>query len=297
MPFFLEKPVILVGGPTASGKSGYALDLAQAYQGVIINGDSMQIYQTIPTLTAQPSPADQQKVPHKLYGILSSQEACSVAQWHHMACDEIDQCHRTGQFPIVVGGTGLYLDTLIHGLCYVPDIDPLIRQDVRNFCEKEGPESLHQKLSDLDPAMAAKLHPRDKQRLTRAYEVIKSTGKSLLYWQEHQDTSRIKFYHVHKILIQLPREILYQRAAQRLEKMLQTGAVDEVRELLEHNPDPQAGVMQALGVREITSYLHKKISYEDMYQQILLKTRHYIKRQLTWFRRSFQDAQKIDFHR
>lgn len=278
-----------MGGATASGKSSFALALAQNCGGAIINADSMQMYGAIPTLTAHPSLEDQARAPHHLYGVLGLQDKCNVAHWHQRVCDTIDACHAQGIVPIVVGGTGLYLGTLTQGLAYVPEIDPAIRQEARNICEVHGTPALYEALQALDPDALA-LNPNDTHRVARAYEVVKSTGRPLGYWHTQQDTARIQGYVISKIFITRPRTDLDQRMTRRLNIMLKSGVIEEVQALLAQDFARDHPLRKALGVPEIAAFLSGSLPRALLRDQILVSTRQYAKRQRTWFKRAFADA-------
>ncbi|MGB0935574.1 MAG: tRNA (adenosine(37)-N6)-dimethylallyltransferase MiaA, partial [Alphaproteobacteria bacterium] len=212
-------PVRCIGGPTASGKSSYALKLAQEIDGVIINADSQQVYQEIPILSAQPSVEDQEKVPHMLYGILPGSQACSAHTWQEMAIEAILKAHQMGKVPIVVGGTGLYLSAIIDGLSAIPEVSAEIRQEVREIAQSQGVQSIRALLDTEDPEMAEILHPNDTQRQTRALEVIRSSGKSLKYWQSKRDRTHIEKFDCSLEVINRPRDELKARAISRIDQM------------------------------------------------------------------------------
>ena len=279
-----EKNVIIIAGPTASGKSSLAMEKAVQNHGVIINADSMQVYQSLRLLTARPSDDDLQNVPHKLYGIIQDpNEAQSVAAWRPLAVKEIELCFEQGQTPFIVGGTGLYLKALIEGLSSVPEPDHAIRKDLRDQAKtQDGRYEIYKELQALDPEIAKKLDPGNTQRVVRALEVIKSTGKSLLYWQAQPSVPLP--YRCHKILINPPREDVVAKAEQRLRHMFDHGAIDEVKALMDQGIYPDSPLIKAVGVREISAYLQGELSIEDAFDLALIATRQYIKRQQTWFK-------------
>ena len=243
-----QRPVVLVGGPTASGKSGLAADVAAAFNGVVINADSMQVYRELDIITARPGAEDLAKAPHRLYGVLSGAERCSAARWREMALAEIEAAFAKEQLPILVGGTGLYLRTLEEGLAPVPEIPDTVRRDTWAHFDAVGPERFHRELAQRDPEMAARLNIGDTQRLLRAWEVFEATGMSLADWQARQSEStealdpRLSLL---KLAVVPPREAVYARCDARFEAMAAQGAIEEVKALLEMRLDPTLPVMKS----------------------------------------------------
>ena len=278
-----EVNTIVITGPTASGKSKAAMQLAMHCNGVIINADSLQLYNGLPILTAQPSVEDMQKVPHKLYGILNPSEEFSVGKWLEAATFEI----RKTANPIVVGGTGLYLKALRQGLSKIPDISSEIRKKVRGFFETLTNEEVFDLLAQYDPMSASKLHYNDTQRVSRALEVVLSTGKSLIEWQSTNDMSLIKGINVQMAILLPKLSTLHQNAEMRLQSMFENGAIEEVRGL-SGNLSPT--ISKAIGYREIRAYLDGEISKEEALNLSIIATKQYIKRQRTWFRHQFPEV-------
>ena len=281
------KRVLLIAGPTASGKSALAMDTARAENGVIINADSMQVYGELRIVTARPSAQDEALLPHRLYGHISAAEAYSVAQWQREAMAEVHVALGQGRLPIICGGTGLYFTSLIKGLAAVPEISSEVREKWRGFGG-----NLHAELAARDPAGAARLHPSDHQRLIRALEVFESTGASLLEWQARASAEApLRDYEVRKLFKTAPRETLYARADARFQQMIDQGALDEVRAM----PvlDVAAPLMKAIGVPELKSYLYDKITLDEARAKAQIATRQYIKRQLTWWRGQMQDWEEV----
>jgi len=280
-----RQPVGLIAGPTASGKSDLALSLARALENsgrraVIINADSAQLYADLPILSAAPPPAETAQVPHRLYGAWDGAQACSAADWAARARAEIAEAHATGFTPILVGGTGLYLRTLLHGIAPVPHIDPAIRDQIRALPTPEA----YAQLQSADPARAAALHPADTTRIARALEVILSTGQPLAHWQQRL-TGGIGNTITLAPLILLPdRDWLYDRCDRRFAQMVATGALKEVRALLARRLDPALPVMRAIGVAEIAAHLTGATDLPTAIAQGAQATRNYAKRQYTWFR-------------
>ena len=273
--------VALIAGPTASGKSALALRLAQAANGTVINADASQVYADLQVLSARPSREEMGDIPHRLFGHIDGAEACTAARWAAEAREEIDKAHAEGRLPILVGGTGLYLRTLLEGIAPVPDIDPAIRSAVRAMPVAEA----HAALSIEDPATAARLAPADSTRVARALEVVRSTGQPLAYWQQRKVGGIGEQILLSPIVLLPPRDWLIARCDQRFEQMVEGGAVAEVKALLARNLSPDLPVMRAIGVPEIASWLAGDIGREMMLERGRIATRQYAKRQYTWFSR------------
>lgn len=282
-------PVVLIAGPTASGKSAVALCLAERMNGVIINADASQVYADLAILSARPEAADLARAPHRLFGHVDGLEACSAARWAREARTEIAEVRSAGQMPILVGGTGLYLDTLLYGIAPVPDIEPAIRQVVRAL----PVAAAYGALSTEDPEAATRLNPADTARIARALEVVRSTGKPLGHWQRERHGGIAGNTPIRAGLVMRPREDLADRAARRLTNMLTDGAIEEVAALLERQLPADRPVLRALGVREIGQYLAEEISREVAEALILKATLAYQKRQLTWGRNRQRDWTRL----
>ncbi len=279
-----HRPVVVVGGPTASGKSALALDLAEALGGVVINADSMQVYRDLSVLTARPGPEDLARVPHRLYGVMDGAERCSAARWREMALTEIVAADAAGRLPVVAGGTGLYLRALTDGLSDIPDVPEAVRAEAQARLAELGGEVFHAALAKRDPAMAARLEPGDSQRLVRAWEVLEATGRSLADWQAEPDSGPPPGYRFLTLVLVPPREPLYAACDRRFAAMMEGGAVEEVRALLARRLDAGLPVMKVLGVPEIARFLLGEIERDSAIAQAQQATRRYAKRQLTWFR-------------
>ncbi len=281
------RDVVVIGGPTASGKSGMALDIAEALGGTIINADSMQLYADLDVLTARPGPADLARVPHRLYGVLPASERGSAARWRDMALAEIAAAHTAGRLPVVVGGTGLYLRSLMEGLSAVPAIPEEIRRAAHARLRELGGEAFRVELVGRDPA-SAKLNPGDTTRLTRAWEVLEATGHPLSHWQTQTADGAPEGLAFTVLVLDPPRDALYANCDRRFEVMMGQGALEEVRRLdaqaLEKSLDPDLPAMKALGVPELRRYLQKELSLEQAISLAQQSTRRYAKRQVTWFR-------------
>lgn len=278
-------PVALIAGPTASGKSAVALRLAQAHDGVIINADASQVYADLAVLTARPPDEETRQAPHRLFGYIDGALACSAARWAEDARTEIDRAHEQGRLPILVGGTGLYLDILLHGIAPIPDIDPAIRTAVRALPVAQG----HAALAREDPVAAARLNPADTARVARALEVVRSTGQPLHHWQARQSGGVAGLFPIVAAVVMLPRDELALRAARRLDQMLAGGAVEEVAALLARDLPADRPVLRALGVREIGEMLAGRLSPAEARAAILAATTAYQKRQTTWARNRQRD--------
>jgi tRNA dimethylallyltransferase len=275
---------ILIAGPTASGKSRLAIDLARALNGVIINADSMQVYAELRVLTARPDADEEAAAPHRLYGITSAAAPFSAGRWLELALAEAVAARESGQVPIIVGGTGLYFQALTEGMAEIPDISEQARAEARSMLEELGAAGLHALLGERDPIMAERLKPTDSQRLVRAYEVMLGTGVSLAEWQQCPATTPILPGPWLGFVLDWPRVELYRRCDKRLVGMLEHGALDEVARLASMNLDPALPAMKALGVPDLIRLSRGEISRDAALAAAQQATRRYAKRQMTWFR-------------
>ena len=282
---------ILIAGPTASGKSAAALDLAQRFGGVVINADSMQVYRELAVLTARPSQAEMQRAPHCLYGTVPASERYSVGRFLEDVAHALRDAKVEGRLPVFIGGTGLYFKALTEGLAQVPDVPPEIRAHWRGEAERIGTEGLHRALQARDPVMAARLRPSDPQRLLRALEVIDATSVSLAEWQGADAAAVLHPEGLLRIVIAPEREPLYAAIDARFDRMMEQGAIEEVRALLALGLDPALPAMRAHGVRELAAYLAGDSSLETAVEKAKTESRRYAKRQMTWARRFMQDWQ------
>jgi tRNA dimethylallyltransferase len=278
------KPVLVIAGPTASGKSRLAMDAAEALGGVIINADSMQVYRELAVLTARPGAAEMARVPHRLYGTLPGSERCSAGRWQALAVAEIEACHAAGQLPIVVGGTGLYLRALEKGLADLPEVPAATRAAAEALHGDLGGKGFHAALAVRDPAMAARLRPTDRQRLVRAWEVLEATGRSLADWQSAGAAAPPAPYGFCHVICLPPRPALYAACDVRVLAMMEAGALEEVRALCALGLDPALPVMKALGVAALRRHLAGELSREAAIAAMQQQTRNYAKRQMTWLR-------------
>ncbi|MET3471921.1 tRNA dimethylallyltransferase [Novosphingobium sp. 1529] len=287
----------LIAGPTASGKSDLAVRLALAEQAagraaVVINADSAQVYADLAILSARPSPAEMQGVPHRLFGAWDGAQACSAADWAQAAKAEIDAAHAAGALPILVGGTGLYIRTLLDGIAPIPAIDPAIRAAVRALPVSEAYAALCRE----DPARAAALNPGDSIRVARALEVVRSTGQPLAHWQARREGGIADSVALQPLVLLPDRAWLYARCDQRFAAMWEQGAQAEVAALLARQLDPDLPVMRAIGVPEIAAYLRGEISAESAIAAGSQATRRYAKRQFTWAKHQFPGDWPRDTH-
>ena len=274
-----KPPVALIAGPTASGKSALALRLAERSGGAIVNADSAPVYRDLPVLSAAPSEKDRQRAEHLLYGMLDGAQPGSAADWATMAKAAIARLHGEGRLPILVGGTGLYLRTLLDGIAPVPPIDPGIRSRVR---ANEVAQNLAE-LMPLDPVAATTLNPGDTTRIARALEVVQSTGRTLAEWQQHREGGIGGQIELRPLVLLPPRPWLYERCERRFAQMVDQGALREVEALLARKLDPDMPVMRAIGVAELGAHLRGEWSLEEAIAAGQQATRRYAKRQYTWF--------------
>jgi tRNA dimethylallyltransferase len=274
-----KPPLVLIAGPTASGKSSLALALAQQIGGVIVNADSAQIYRDLSVLSAAPTDQELKQVEHRLYGTQDGALPCSAPEWAKLAQREIAHVHTSGRTPILVGGTGLYLRTLLNGIAPVPAIDPEVRARVRETQTEEN----RKKLETLDPSAAARLKPADTARINRALEVILSTGRTLAEWQEQREGGISDEVAMWPLILLPPRKWLYARCDDRFSHMIDLGAVSEVEALLARKLNPNLPVMRAIGVPELSAYLLGAQSLDEAVAAAQQATRRYAKRQYTWF--------------
>lgn len=290
-----NQTAILITGPTASGKSAFAAELAAEHNGVVINADSMQVYDTLHVLTARPANADMAGVAHRLYGTVSATSLYSTGMWLADAQREVQAAHDAGKIPVFVGGTGLYFKALTGGLSDMPAIPDDIRSPLRARLLSEGAEALHPELVAVDPLTAAILRPGDGQRIVRALEVFAATGQSIRTFQNRTGPMLIDPDTAAKFVVLPERKLLHTRINRRFAQMLDGGAVEEVRALLALNLSPSMPVMKAIGVPQIAQFLEGRISREEVIETGAAATRQYAKRQMTWFRNQLDaDWQRID---
>ncbi len=281
---FKQAAAILIAGPTASGKSALALDLALRYDGALINTDSMQVYRDLSVLTARPTPEDERRAPHFLFGHVDGAVNYSVGHWLEDVARLLPEIKSSGRVPIFVGGTGLYFKALTQGLSHIPRVPQEIRLKIRAEAEGVAPALLHERLAACDPIMAARLRPTDPQRLLRALEVFSATGRSLATFQQDKGEALLVPDLCKTVFLTLERDVLYERIAARFETMLQQGALDEIRRLAERALDPALPVMRAHGAPHLLRYVRGEIDLQTAAAMAVVDTRHYAKRQLTFAR-------------
>lgn len=279
--------IIIVTGPTASGKTNFGIKLAQRLGGEVINADSMQVYSENPIISAQPSLSERQNIPHHLFGYVKGNEEYTIARWIEESVSKIKSING---LPILVGGTGFYLKHLIFGLSNIPETPNEIRNQARNLLGELGNFEFHQLLMQCDKESALKIDPNNSKKVLRAYEVLKNTGKPIHYWQNY---SAGNFPVSSFLLISLipPREILYENCNKRFVEMLGSGAIDEVRYLMKQKYNPLCGVMKSHGVPELVKYLNGEWSIEQATDKSQQVVRNYAKRQITWLKHQFNSSE------
>jgi len=292
-----SKTIHVIGGPTASGKSAHALALADKYDGVIVNADSMQIYDGLPILTAQPPPEDLAQAPHKLYGHLHPNDACSAGNWNEIVKPLITEIIADNKMPIIVGGSGLYINALLYGLSPIPDIPDEVRTANNERFERLGNDAYFAELEALDPIMASRLHRDHTARIIRAREVIDHTGKSLSVWQDLPRESPPDDWQFDVTLVIPPRETLYNRCNQRFEWMLDNGALEELEAFIVKRNKGEisetALLNNALGVKPLSAYLCGEMDKETAITRGQGETRRYAKRQTTWFNHQIKENKNV----
>ena len=289
----LKSKIILIYGPTASGKSKFAIKLAKKISGQIINADSMQVYRELKILTARPFEKDYQNIKHHLYGFQNAKKNFSTGDWLKMAKEKILQCRKIKRTPILVGGTGLYFKALTDGLVNIPKIPINFRNKVRNLHKRIGQKKFFLKLQEIDPMIKDQINSLDVQRSLRAYEIKSFTKKSMISWFKNtkSDYDHNDFL---KICIDFPRKDLIERINKRSENMIKLGAILEVKRFIKLRVPKNKSLSKAIGISEIKQYLQKKIQTEQLIEKISIKTRQYAKRQSTWARGHMKDWNKVN---
>jgi tRNA dimethylallyltransferase len=280
--------LIIVSGPTASGKSVLAIDLAQALNGVIINGDALQVYRELDIISARPSRADEHTAPHALYGFHTILSPYAVTDWLRDLQPVLQQTWQNNQTPIIVGGTGFYLQSLLHGLASIPDVPDDVRLDTMQLYDTLGHDMFRARLHAFDPVLAERIKPNDRQRLVRAMEVYQATGKPLSTWQQQERVPLYPNLHSHAILLQPPRDILYDRINRRFLMMMEQGALDEARAVEELNPDPSLPGCKALGLDPLRRHVRGDMTLDEAIELGQTTSRQYAKRQNTWLNTQWQ---------
>ena len=277
---------IMIAGPTASGKSKLAVDLACQFDGEVINADSMQLYADLSILTARPSKADMLDIPHHLYGVLDGGHRASVAAWLELAATAMTAIRARGKMPIIIGGTGMYLDAAVNGIAPIPDVPATIHQDCMALFDSIGGAAFRQKLALHDPLVASRLADGDRQRLIRAMGVFNATGIALTQFQQAEHEGALAGRPV-KIAMLPPRDVLYARIDARFDVMLERGAMDEVGQLMSRQLDPSLPLMKALGVTALKAVLEQEMTVDEAAYIAKRDSRHYAKRQMTWLRNNY----------
>ncbi|WLA52794.1 MULTISPECIES: tRNA (adenosine(37)-N6)-dimethylallyltransferase MiaA [Bradyrhizobium] len=290
----LLNKAVLIAGPTASGKSALALELAQRTGGVVINTDSMQVYRDLRIITARPTAGEEALVPHRLYGHVDAGVNFSAGGWVADAAKVLGEARAEGRPPIFIGGSGLYFKALTRGLSAVPPIPADVRDDVRARLEQRGVEALHAELAERDPVSAERLKPRDRTRIARALEVVEATGRPLPDWHREGLPPLLPPGDFHALFLAPERETLYARIDARFGVMLDTGALDEVAALAARGLDPLLPAMKAHGVPALIRHLRGEISREEAAEIGRADTRHYAKRQFTWFRHQLPEFDWVE---
>ena len=289
----LKSKIILISGPTASGKSELAIKFAKKINGEIINADSMQVYKELKILTARPIKENTNKIKHHLYGFQSVKNEFSTGQWLKLVKKKIKEIRNKNKIPILVGGTGLYFKALTDGLVKIPKIPNTIRNKIRSIQKQMGQKKFYLKLLKLDKFVKNKIVSTDIQRSLRAYEVIYFTKKSIFEWYK-KTKSQYKIDEFLKIYIDYPKEILVNKISKRVDQMIKDGAVEEVQNFEKLNLKSDNNLYKVIGIREIKDFIDKKTSLKEMKLNIVIKTRQYAKRQRTWSRGQMNDWQKFD---
>ena len=279
----MSKKIILLAGPTASGKSKLAIQIARKINGEIINADSMQVYEDFSILSSRPSKADLKKVKHHLYGFVPSRKHFSTGAWLSLAKQKIRTCLKKKKIPILVGGTGLYFEAITKGMSKIPNIDFKKRNKIRNLQVKLGQRKFYKELLVIDPLVKNKIEPFDSQRSIRAYEIKKFTKKSIFEWYK-LTKSDFKGFEMYKIFLDAPREKVLQNILIRTKEMIKSNSTSEVKNFLKLKVDPTLSVNKIIGVKEIKEYLEKRLDLNQALELINIKTRQYAKRQVTWSR-------------
>ena len=276
-------PIICIAGPTGTGKTAASLLLVEGVRGAVVNFDSRQVYADFPIITAQPTSEERSRCPHRLYGFLPLTRSMAAGAWADMALDAVDELRGKGLTPIFVGGTGLYLKALLEPLAPIPAVPGELRQRIQDLCDREGAPALHDRLRRVDPAYAGRIHPNDRQRVTRALEVYEHTKKPISCWHaEYQGTSPFRAL---RLGLALDPEELAPRLARRVDLMLDAGALIEARTAMAVSDDPDAPGWSGIGCAELLAHLRGDLTLDEARTLWIRNTRAYAKRQMTWFRK------------
>jgi tRNA dimethylallyltransferase len=290
MIYFNEKTIIPIGGPTASGKSAVALEVAVGLEGDVVNADSLQLYKEIPILTAQPAQKEMEIAKHHLYGVYNYNESPSAGDWLGRVSGVVESDDSAGVL-VTVGGTGLYLSSLMYGLSPIPEISDSVRfqvrQQGRTIVASSGEMALYACVVKKDPMIAGRIHPNHTQRLLRAWEVVEQTGRSIVYWQK-EPRHKIENPRSPLFVLDLDRQSLHERIEKRCRQMVEVGVLDEIRQLLEITGGRSAPICKAIGFHEFKRHVDGECSLEDAINDVVVSTCQYAKRQQTWFRTQYQ---------
>ncbi len=288
-----DTKAVLICGPTASGKSALALDLAREFGGVVVNADFMQVYAELRIVTNRPTPQDEAAAPHRLYGFRPAREPYSAALWLADVKAALAEAAREGRPPIIVGGTGLYFKALTEGLSEIPEIPDDIRAHYRLAAQEQPPEALHAVLARRDPLTAARLRPSDPQRIVRALEVLEATGRPLAEWQASKQPPVLPPARAFSLIVTVERPELYRRCDIRFDRMIAEGAIEEARAIGALGLDPALPSMRAVGLPPLIAYVRGEIGLEEAAQRGKTSTRNYAKRQITWINSNFSSWNAI----
>ncbi len=282
-----DTKAVLICGPTASGKSALALELASEFGGVVINADSMQVYAELRIVTNRPTPADEASAPHRLYGFRPAREPYSAALWLADVKRELADASRKGRLPVIAGGTGLYFKALTEGLSEIPDIPEAVRAHYRLAAQVQPPEALHAELARRDPLTASRLRPSDPQRIVRALEVLEATGRPLAEWHATKQPPLLPLAQAFRLAMSVDRAELYRRCDLRFDMMIAQGAIEEARAVAALGLDPALPAMRAVGLPPLLAYVRGEIGLDEAAARAKTNTRNYAKRQVTWLNGNF----------
>lgn len=289
----MKNKIIVISGPTASGKSSLAIKVAEKLNGVILNADSMQIYEGLPILSAQPSKEDLSKIEHRLYNYMEPNESNSVFKWLELIKNNVDDILSKNKTPIIVGGTGMYISRFIYGIKHMPDSDTNIRNELNELYDNIGWDEFYNIVKNIDESSVNKLKKNDKHKLIKIYEIYKISGKKLSYFDNLPNECLYNIKDILHINIMPDRDLIYNSCNLRFKIMLEElNVIDEVKDFIKYNEnifDTNSSVLHTIGLTEINDYLNNKLTYEEMYDLATKNTRNYAKRQLTWFRNQFKN--------
>jgi tRNA dimethylallyltransferase len=280
----LAKPVVVVVGPTAVGKSRIAVEVAKAFETEVLTADSRQVYRGMDVGTDKPASEERQAVPHRLIDLVDPDESFNAGLYRRQAIDEIERLYRDCRLPLVVGGTGLYVRTLLKGLCDAPQADPIMREALRQEAEDQGYDRLYARLVDVDPVIAARLHPRDESKVIRALEVYQLSGRRMSEFQQEHGFAERPFAAL-MIGLNRDRDVLYRRIEGRIDWQLAHGLIEETKQLLAQGYQRDSAAMKGLGYRQVAEHLAGEYDAAEMVRRFKRDTRHFSKRQMTWFRK------------